>query len=143
MNTEHIVAVARGFLGVRFTHQGRSREEGLDCLGFLFAVAAQADITLEGVAPIAYDRRDYGTRPDIPHLQRQLETLLTPIPSDTIAPADILLLKIDGRPQHLALVSDYGIIHAYAPARKVVEHRLDETWQQAIAGAYRLRLLVD
>lgn len=138
-----IVAIARGFLGVRFAHQGRRREAGLDCLGFLLAVAEEARLELRGVSPCAYDRRDYGARPDTAWLQQQLATLLVPVSPAHSMPADILLLRIDGRPQHLALVSDHGIIHAYAPARKVVEHRLDERWKRAIAGVYRLPQLLE
>jgi hypothetical protein len=135
MTRDDIVAIARGYLGVRFSHQGRVRKEGLDCLGFLLAVA--------------YDRRDYGARPDTEFLQGKLGTLLQAIPTQELGVADILLLRIDGRPQHLAMVSDYpeadeyGIIHAYAPARKVVEHRLDTAWKQAIFGVYRLPILLE
>ena len=30
------------------------------------------------------------------------------------------------------------MIHAYAPARKVVEHRYDSAWQKATQAVYRL-----
>ncbi|MDE3017017.1 MAG: hypothetical protein KGI29_08895 [Pseudomonadota bacterium] len=59
-----------------------------------------------------------------------------------ILPGDIVLLKIDGSPQHLAIVSDMenglGLIHAYAPARAVVEHRLDGWWLEKIEAAFRI-----
>lgn len=54
------------------------------------------------------------------------------------------MLKIDGVPQHLALITDYpmpgemGMIHAYAPARKVVEHRYDPQWRRQTYAAYRI-----
>jgi hypothetical protein len=40
-------------------------------------------------------------------------------------------------PQHVALITDHGIIHSYSGVGKVVEHGLDERWQQRISAAYR------
>ncbi len=40
-------------------------------------------------------------------------------------------------PQHVALISDQGIIHAYIQARRVVEHRLDQTWQDRIETTFK------
>ncbi len=40
-------------------------------------------------------------------------------------------------PQHVALVTDHGIIHSYSGVGKVVEHGLDDRWQQRITAAYR------
>lgn len=136
-----IICAARSFLGVRFAHQGRGMQ-GLDCLGLLLATAEMAGVRLNGLVPSALDARDYGARPDVVQLQARLNEHLVPV--SKMQPADILLLHIAGRPQHLALVSDYpapgahGMIHAYALARKVIEHRLDENWAGAIAGIYRL-----
>ncbi|MEJ0009871.1 MAG: NlpC/P60 family protein [Alphaproteobacteria bacterium] len=142
--SDEIVAIARGFLGVRFAHQGRCGKSGLDCLGLLFAVASRAGITLRGRPALCHDRRDYGSRPDTDFLRAQLAYFLTPVAADGLRAGDVLLLNIRGRAQHLALVADYpgegewGMIHAYAVARKVVEHRLDEVWRERIAGVYRL-----
>ena len=137
MTPKILVAAARGFLGVRFKHQGRDAAEGLDCLGLLLAVAHEVGLHVE-------DERRYGSKPDTEFLQQRLEAYLSRITSheSRITTGDILLLAIDGRPQHLAMVTDYpvagewGIIHAYAPARKVVEHRLSNDWKQKIAGVY-------
>jgi cell wall-associated NlpC family hydrolase len=141
--SEQLVRVARGFLGVRFAHQGRS-DAGLDCLGLLLLTARHAGVTLNGFCPSTLDARDYGTRPDSAYLQAMLMQHLVVVKPADMQVADILLLHIGGRPQHLAMVSDYpqlgafGMIHAYALARKVIEHRLDEAWQCEIAGVFRL-----
>lgn len=137
------VAEARALLGVRFRHQGRDARYGLDCLGLLLVVAERVGLRFGGVAPMALDRRDYGSRPDTALMQATLETYLARR-VDGPCPGDVLLLKVEGVPQHLALVSDYpqagvlGMIHAYAPARAVVEHRYDAAWQAATHAAYRL-----
>ena len=124
MTTTHdIVAAARGLLGVRFAHQGRS-EAGLDCLGLLLLSADRAGVRINGLSPLALDVPDYGARPDAALLQSKLGEHLVAVRQ--ARPGDILLLRIDGRAQHLALVSDYpqqgmcGMIHAYAATRNVV-----------------------
>ena len=141
-----VIASARGYMGVRFAHQGRARQTGVDCLGLLILVSEEVGLSFEAQLPRALDRTDYGTYPNEEFLRERLEKILTPVPSDQMREADVLLLAIDGRAQHLALVTDYpiagelGMIHAYAPARKVIEHRLDESWRKAIVGVYRLPL---
>jgi len=144
MATSHeVVACARQFLGVRFAHQGRS-VAGLDCLGLLLITAQTLDFTFDGAGVEALDVHHYGTRPDAMLLKQKLDTHLQPIEKADVRAADILLLKINGMPQHLALLSDYpmanelGMIHAYAPAREVVEHRYDAHWRRNTYRAYRL-----
>lgn len=137
-----LVAAARRLLGVRFAHQGRTRH-GVDCLGLLLLAAEEANITLRGQRAMQLDEHNYGTWPDTGYLQQVLAGHLRPA-TGAMQAGDVLLLCIEGRPQHLALVTDYpgdghwGMIHAYAAARKVVEHRLDASWQQAIHQRYRL-----
>lgn len=137
-----LIAQARLYLGVRFAHQGRSIVTGVDCLGLLLCAAENAGLTLRQQNVRFYDRTDYGAYPCPKMLREQLDHAL--MATDDIRVGNILLLNIEGRPQHLALVSDYhqagsfGMIHAYAPMRKVVEHRLDEMWQAAIEQCYRV-----
>lgn len=140
----HLVACARALLGVRFAHQGRHPAQGLDCLGLLLVAAEQAGVTIAGQSPRVFDDQQYGTRPDALRLEAMLGKHLQRIAPEQIAPGDVLLLTVDGRAQHLALVSEYagdgelGMIHAYAVTRNVVEHRLDTSWRQQIAAAFRL-----
>ncbi len=138
---EKIVAEARKLLGVKFHHQGRSAVTGLDCLGLLVLVAERVGLEFEGVRASSHDRKDYGHNPDTTALQAGLERFLCRVDEPCVG--DVGLFRIDGRPQHLAIISDYpapdtyGMIHAYAPLKKVVEHRLDEGWQSQLAAMYR------
>lgn len=146
--THAIVAAARGWLGTRFHHQGRVKRTpkhlgGVDCLGLLVGVAAELDLrNSKGIALASCDERHYPHQPDCAQLFSRLDALLEQVPNDAIKPADVLLLKIEGNPQHLAIITDYndglGLIHAYAPARAVVEHALDERWHAAIETAFRI-----
>lgn len=138
-----IIACARQFLGVRFAHQGRTLE-GLDCLGLLIVTAQAAGLTIEGEEVGTLDIPHYGNRPDAQLLRQKLDGHLLPIDRGGVREGDVVLLKVDGLPQHLALITDYpmdgelGMIHAYAPARCVVEHRYDEHWRRQTYAAYRL-----
>lgn len=139
-----LVAHARALLGARFAHQGRTRD-GLDCLGLLLMVADAAGLTFDGKRPQEISLPNYSTRPDSVFLQTELARFLTPVHAPQVG--DVALLMIDGAPQHLAILSDYpapeelGMIHAYAVARKVVEHRYDEHWRKATKQIYRLPIL--
>ncbi len=148
MEPSDVVRAARGWLGTRFHHQGRIKKShthagGVDCLGLLVGVAAELKLRQpEGLLLHEFDEQDYSHLPDTARLKCALDTLLLPLGSNPIQPADIVLLEVDGRAQHLGLISDYagglGMIHAYAPARCVVEHALDEYWLSHLAGSYRL-----
>lgn len=136
-----IIREARALLGVKFHHQGRSREAGVDCLGMLVLVAQACGLSFEGQAVTAHDRTDYGHHPDTAFLAASLRRFLQPV--QDMRPGDVGLFLIDKRPQHLGVITDYpvagefGLIHAYAPLRKVVEHRLDEQWKERLAGLFR------
>lgn len=140
---DDIVAHARRYIGVPFVHQGRG-EAGLDCLGLLLHVATQAGLQFAGAKAADIDVPSYGLRPDTALLKQKLERHLIAVSTDVLQPADIVLLKVNGSPQHLAILSDYpaqdelGMIHAYAPARAVVEHRYDHAWKRNTYAAFRL-----
>jgi cell wall-associated NlpC family hydrolase len=54
-------------------------------------------------------------------------------------PGDILLFKIDGNPQHMAIKTDKGMIHAYARGpRKVEEVSFAPPWPERLVGVWRV-----
>ena len=147
MTGTNIVACARGWLGTRFHHQGRLKKTdnhkgGVDCLGLLVGIARELQLTHASGQPLfMFDETDYSHSPDAIKLKDRLAQILCAVPVQSIEPGDILLLRIDGNPQHLAIASDrqegLGLIHSYAPARAVVEHDLDEWWHKRIESAFR------
>lgn len=139
---EQIVATARSWLGTRFHHQGRLKKSennkgGVDCLGLLIGVSVELNLPFT-----EEDETNYSHSPDTKKLREKLAHSLQGISISEINSGDILLLNIDGQAQHLAIVSDMadglGIIHAYAPARAVVEHPLDTWWREKIVVAFRV-----
>lgn len=143
-----IVTCARSWRGTRFAHQGRVKAQGahsggVDCLGLLSGVASELGLRARDGSFLAeHDMRAYSKSPDGALLQSRLAVLLLSIEEAHMRPGDVALFALDGRPQHLAILSDYGVgelgmIHAYAPARCVVEHRLDEAWRKRLVCLYR------
>lgn len=145
---DKIVACARGWLGTRFVHQGRlkkgaSHTGGVDCLGLLVGIAAELELLDANKQQIStWDEFDYPHYPDCERLKQRLGMVMQNIPTEGISAGDVLLLSVDGRAQHLAIVADgtqeLHMIHAYAPAHKVVEHVLDGWWRARIEAAYRI-----
>lgn len=59
------------------------------------------------------------------------------VPKSQMRAGDILLMRFDGEPQHLALYTGENIIHSYETMGKVVEHALTDTWNRRITAVYR------
>ena len=129
-----IIDAARSYLGVPFKHQGRSAL-GLDCLGLLVCVARDCGLCYAGKPLSDADRTDYGHLPNSERLYLGLSSVLKR--SSFPVAGGIVLLSVDKVARHLGIVAIYpggglSLIHAYAPARRVVEHRMDNEWQQRI-----------
>jgi hypothetical protein len=161
-----IVAAARGWVGTRFHHQGRLKKTdrhrgGCDCLGLLVGVAHELEFKVnmggQTRSLASFDTTNYTHTPNGEALREGLAQVLEEIPLALLAPGDIAMFEIDRNPQHLAIISDYssenysgslcaprnrshglGMIHAYAPARAVVEHQFDETWRERMRAAFRI-----
>ena len=143
---EAIVRSARSYIGTRFCHQGRRKASqydrgGVDCLGLLVGVARECALMKDGMPLCAFDECDYGHIPDAKRLYKALNVHLLKVEKTQVKPADVLLIEMDSSPQHVGIVADgkYGlnVIHAYAPARGVVEHRLDDEWWQKVKAVFR------
>lgn len=133
MIADDLIAAARACLGTPFHHQGRQPGVGLDC-GGLMVVALRAI----GLDPV--DLPAYGRRPRDGMMERMLDAqpLMSRVSIDLLQPGDILLMRFDAEPQHLALLAGDTVIHAYEAVGQVVEHRLDSRWRRRIVRAYRL-----
>ncbi len=149
ISPEMIIQEARSWIGTRFHHQGRLKQSatdngGVDCLGLLVGIAKALDLNdKNGKALYTHDEIDYPHIPDGIYLQHRLATLAQKVEEGDIRTADIVIFQIDNSPRHLAIISNTApctMIHAYAPARKVVEHELTQWWRDKIAGIYRFHI---
>lgn len=135
MKRDDFVKTCRGYLDTPFRHQGRLPGVGLDCAGV--AVCAARECGEEVADFLAYSR--------LPSSAVFLETIgksCDRIRLSESLPGDLLVFEFDANPQHLAILTEASpmyIIHAYTPARKVVEHILDEQWKKKIRAVFRIR----
>lgn len=126
---EQVVLAAREWLGTPWHHQGRVKGVGVDCVGLVIGVARDLGLS-------AFDVTGYARRPLESDLLNGCHAHMQPVP--LAFPGDAMLFRIDGQAQHLGIITDIGLLHAYAPMRRVVEHRLDEAWAARIVAAFRL-----
>lgn len=145
---KRIVQAARGWIGTRFHHQGRLKRTethrgGVDCLGLLIGIARELDLRAPDGTPLAVlDKPDYGHFPEGEALKEALERLLLPVNPCEMQSGHIVLLAPDGVPRHVGIISEGpSLIHAYAQARKVVEHNLDAWWCVKIVSCYAIKPL--
>lgn len=131
---DKIVAEARTWIGTRWGHQKMTKGVRCDCLGMIRR-------TTETVTGRRYDEKEwnYTHRPHAPTLIAGLNKYYIRVPVIEMRPGDILLFKIDGNPQHLAIKTDKGIIHAYAPGpRRVEEVSFASPWPERLIGVWRV-----
>ncbi len=118
-----IVEEARGWLGVRWQHQGRTRL-GIDCAG-LIEMVGRGLALVGAVSKPNYQRRTHGTD----FLDNFKEHMLQK-PVDKARPGDVLLFRDNQYPCHSAIVGERGdtmtIIHAYTLKRKVLEEPIGQ-----------------
>ncbi len=129
-SVETMIAAARGCLGTPFHHQGRLPRVGLDCIGLVV-------VALRAAGFVVRDRLDYAPRPDGVSLVRALEEHGA-ARVEEIEAGDVLLFRYDHQPQHVALAtSGSRLIHAFAPAGRVVETEIGPYWRRRLVGVYR------
>lgn len=130
-----IVAEARTWLGVRWVHQGRSRE-GVDCAGLPIKV-------FQAVRGFGEDFTAYTRHASDETMLEICARHMQPVHLDCIAPGDVAVLRFETQ-RHMGLLGDYpggglSLIHADITKRRVVEHRLDDAWRARLLAAFRWR----
>ena len=137
-----IVTQARTWLGTPFHHQARLKCVGCDCLGLIIGVVDELGLKDKHGQPLAaYDEITYSKEPDGAYLTQKIAALLEEVPIENAQAGDLALFNMGENPQHLAILTDYentlGMIHCYAQARRVVEHRLDDDWKKRLVKVFR------
>lgn len=103
---------------------------GIDCGGLV--VLAYSDCGIE-----LGDIEGYTRHPWRDGLVKALGASLKVV-DGPIVPGDVLLFRITKEPQHIALATDKGMIHAHLGDNGVVEHGIDNYWKDRFIRAYRL-----
>jgi cell wall-associated NlpC family hydrolase len=135
-----VVAEARQWRRTPYMHQARMRGVGVDCAGLVVGVARAVGLVADSFDVTGYSRQPDGTLLD------RCDGLMERIPTDSLAPGDVIVTRFAADPCHLAFVGDHpqglSMIHALCRADGrglVVEHRLDETNRARIVAAYALK----
>lgn len=131
MTAEDIASHVRTWLGVRFVHQGRSRE-GVDCAGLVICVGREL-----GFLPPDFDVNGYDKQPD-GSMFRHCAERLTEAPPQV---GGIFVMRFAKEPQHMGFFVPYrggrlAMVHALQSSGKVIEHRFDSLWQSRIVGTF-------
>lgn len=132
--TGKIVKVARGYLGVKFVHQGRCRA-GIDCIGLVVKSGNEAGYVVE-------DHTVYGRCPRPDHLLHHIGLSFEQIPIEDAGVEDILLFWVrkPHLPQHAGIISKDGwLIHTWSDVGKVVETPLDDYWVKRTHSAWKYK----
>lgn len=136
---KRVVELARSWIGTPYGHQGRTKGLLVDCAGVPVGVAIELGFQVE-------DLQAYSREPNPQKMQSYLDLNLDRVNKSEMQAGDVVWIRFLKQPQHLAILGDYEhggltLIHAYnlVGTGKVVEHRLDEQWQNRIVAAWRFR----
>ena len=125
-----VVSHARSFVGVPYLHQGRTRH-GLDCVGLVVRVVNDLGIS-------DFDASHYGRVPSGRMMVRVLQDYCDTVKPADLRPGDLVHIAYDKHPQHLAILTDHGMVHADS-THGVVEHTFSDGFRAKMRGCYRFR----
>ena len=135
-----LTAAARKYIGCPFRHRGRGPVR-FDCAGIVWRAYHDCGVDLP-------DFRLYGGDPHRDGLLSHVRAALGdpvhsgPPPMAALQPGDVLLLRYEHEPHHLAMVADYplgglSMVHADGHAGRVIEHILTVDHLRMITHVFR------
>ena len=144
VNSITVVNSARTWIGTPFHLQGRIKNVGCDCIGFILGVAREVSaISIVSKLDLnLYDVFSYHWLKDGLLLKKCIKKHLKMVAKRPIMVGNILLFQFTKRQFHLSIVSEIidtsfiRIIHSCLSAGKVVEHIMDTTWFNKITGNF-------
>ena len=113
---QQIVRSARQRIGTPFKHQGRKSGVGLDCIGLVVDVFKEFNPEI-----INHDTTNYSRVPNNNKLKETLDFLLHPVDLYEANAGDIILFAYSKEPQHVGILTENSVIHAYASVGRVIE----------------------
>ena len=141
-----VIANARIFVRdrVRWVHQGRNPEFGLDCLGLMIVAAQRAGIQID-------DYTAYSGEGDFPLLRELMGKVCFRVRNQDRRLADIAVFAMDNfdaprKPfTHVAYFADRGapwsIIHCWANVGLAAENIFDDYFEKRLRETWRLKAL--
>lgn len=135
---QRIVEIARQWIGVKYRHQGRTRENGVDCIGLIIVVGEELGCNTKGI-PSKYSKNPNGNLL-LDNAKNYLKPTAKKFEDMQIGDVAVLWGYTRHTPQHFAVVGEWGgrltMIHALSKNHEVVEHGWDRFWQQRLEMVY-------
>lgn len=133
MTRDAIVAEARSWLGTPFHWQQSTKGRGCDCKGLVSGVARA--LGRPEAESLYACRADYGHVVDVRLLREGLAATFEKRSDPELG--DVLLLRIGGKAQHLAILAGKTMIHTYgAGPRRVVEVPFSHVWRASLDSVW-------
>jgi len=136
-----IVNKGREYLNIKWRHQGRSPETGLDCAGFIIQVGVDLNLLVED-----YNYLNYGREPDgvkfIAEFNRRLNRVIN---MNNKQEGDVLIFRQGAYPTHCGFLSIKNgisyLLHSNGSSNvlKVTEHILDYNWKKQLVFVFRFK----
>ena len=147
-----LVEAARSLKGLRFRHRGRKTEgpgKGVDCAGMVVCAYRACGIELKDFELYEAEPALHG--PGLTDRVREAmgpEVAVGPVSMDQLQVGDVLVIRFEREPHHVAIVGDYykpghfSIIHADAFPHdgvrgKVIEQRLSPDILARVTHVFR------
>ena len=140
-------------MGTPFQHQGRLKGIACDCVGLPYMVAEELGLRSRDKKMIhKHENSNYESQPTRPLVHSECQRLLVEKPISEMKEGDVLTIKMPLLPCHVGIVSKlyegtanecWGIIHGYAPVKKVVETVLDDQMLRRVHGAFSFSGVTD
>ena len=119
MTPESVITEARSWVGVKFRHQGRTRN-GVDCVGLPIVIFQSL-----GLIPPRFEITNYGRTPS-GELEGRIVSHCTPL--DRAAPGALVVIAWTQAAAHVAICTGDTLIHAYESVGRVIEHGYRGRW---------------
>lgn len=139
-----VVTYARSLLGVKWRHQGRSPEKGVDCAGLVILSGKHAGLLRPDFDFLAYRRY-----PDGQTLVRLCAENADPVAYAHWQPGDFVVMRDIGDsrwPCHMGILfhgpdRSPWMVHSYArrPILRVVENPFEGQWRDQMVRCFRFR----
>lgn len=132
MKAADIITAAR-------VHLGTPAVTRAACLAWHWTVPACSLPCAKTLGLQVEDEAGYGRTPFKGLLEQCIDRqpFLTRVPREQMQAGDVLLMRFQTDPQHVAFHAGDTMIHAYSNVGRVVEHRIADVWRARVVHVYR------